>query len=162
MLAGVRALGVTVTCVALRAIAGCGSGSVKKTDYLVRADAICMNAIRATRSIPPPATVGSRRDQLTALAQYLSRLVPVVTSEDTQIRALKRPSGSAQDGAALARYLGALTRSATEYTRLAAAARRRDAAGVADAEASLRATPVASLAAAYGLRACGNAGGTGV
>ena len=49
-----------------------------------------------------------------------------------------------------------------EYRRLAAAAKRGDAQGVASAEAKLQASPVAALAAQYGLHACGTPGGTGV
>jgi hypothetical protein len=86
--------------------------------------------------------------------------VPIVQSEASQIRALKRPSGTAQDKTALERYLGALTKSASSYRDLGDAAKRGDAAGVASAEAALRVNPVASLATAYGLRTCGAAGGT--
>jgi hypothetical protein len=86
----------------------------------------------------------------------------VVQSEARQLRALKRPSGDARDRAALERYLGAEAQSASTYRELAAAANGADAHGVASAEAALRASPVASLAAGYGLRVCGSAGSTSV
>ena len=142
-------------------LAGCGS-SYKKSDFVARADAICVNAVRATRSIAPPAAGGTRSQQLSALARYLDKVVPVVESEASQIKALKRPGGSAADHAALDRYLAALAQSAVGYRRLATSARQGDTQGVASAQAALRASPVASLATAYGLRSCGNAGGTGV
>jgi hypothetical protein len=142
-------------------LAGCG-GSYKKSDFVARANGICVNAVRATRSIAPPAAGGTTRQQQAALAQYLDKLVPVVQSEATQIKALKRPPGSAADHAALDRYLTALARSATDYQRLATAAHQGDVQAVAGAQAALRANPVAALATAYGLSSCGNATGTGV
>jgi hypothetical protein len=161
MLGRVRALVMTLIAAALACLAGCGGGgSVKKSDYVVRADAICTNAVRATRSLRPPATVGTQQQQLESLSQYLGKLVPIVQSEASQIQALKRPSGTAQDKAALDRYLGALAKTASSYKDLADAAKRGDASGVASAEATLRVNPVASLATAFGLRTCSAAGGT--
>jgi hypothetical protein len=161
ILGRVRPLTLTLAVAVLGLLAGCGGeGPVKKGDYIVRADAICNNAVRATRSIRPPTTVGTQQQRLDALSQYLGKLVPIVQSEASQISALKRPSGTAQDKAALDHYLGALTNSASDYRDLAAAAKRGDAQGVSAAEAALRASPIASLAATYGLRACGNAGST--
>jgi hypothetical protein len=162
MLAAVPARRLTCCLVVLAAtLAGCGSSN-KKSDFVARADAICVNAVRAVRSITPPATVGSGPQRLRALALYLGKLAPVVQSEASQIRALKRPSGSAAERAALDRYVGALARFASDYKQLAAAANRGDAAAVASGEAALRASPVAALATAYGLRSCGNAGTTAV
>ncbi len=155
-----RALQATVAVLSAASLAGCGGGSVKKSDFIVRAEAICTNIVRATRSITPPSAVGTKRQQLDSLAYYLGRLAPIVQSEAAQLHALKRPSGTAGENAALARYLGALARSASDYRRLADAARQGDATAVAGAEAALRENPVASLATAYGLRACGNAGAT--
>jgi hypothetical protein len=161
MLGRVRVLTFVAVSAALAVVAGCASSSIKKSDYIARADAICTNAVRATRSIAPPAAGDTRQQQLSSLSAYLGILVPIVNTEASQIRALKRPSGTAQDKAALERYLGALAKSASDYRNLADAAKRGDAAAVASAEAALRRNPVSALATSYGLRACGVAGGTG-
>lgn len=137
-------------------IAGCG-GAYTKSDFIARADAICATAVRETRSAAPPQT---GPQQLSALAQYLAEILPVVQSEVSQIRALKRPSGDTRDGVALSRYLQASARDVGYYRALAAAAKRGDAQGVASDEAALRASPVTSLAASYGLRSCGTPGAT--
>jgi len=142
-------------------LAACG-GSYTKRDFIARADAICTSTLRETRSIAPPSFGGAAGQQLGALAQYLETLVPVVQTEARQLRALQRPPGDARDRAALERYLGAVTQVAAQYEQLAGAAKRGDAQGVASAEAALRASPVASLAASYGLSSCGSAAGTRV
>jgi hypothetical protein len=130
-------------------IAGCG-GSYTKSDFVARADAICASALRQTRSIDPT----------NALGQYVAAVLPIVQSEATQLRALKRPAQDARDKAALSRYLGALAQEVQNYRKLAVAAKRGDGQGVTDAEAALRASPAASLASGYGLRACGTPGAT--
>ncbi len=137
-------------------VAGCGS-TYSKGDFIARADAICATAVRDTRSAASP---HAGPQQLSALAQYLAEIVPVVQSEVSQIRALKRPSEDARDRATLSRYFQAAAQEAGYYQALAAAAKRGDAQGVASAEAALRASPVASLAASYGLRSCGTPGAT--
>ena len=116
--------------------------------------------MRETRSIAAPSFSHAAAQQLTALADYLASVVPIVQSETTQLRALRRPTEDASARATLARYLGALAQAAGDYGELAAAARRGDAQGVASAEAALRASPVASLAASAGLRSCGIPGAT--
>jgi len=121
-------------------VAGCGADT--KGDFVARANAICASTVRETRSIAPPSFTHSKAQQLRALAGYLASVLPVVQSEATQLHALRRPTEVAHDRAALARYLSAVAR------------------GVASAEAALRASPVTSLAAAYGLRSCGSPGAT--
>lgn len=137
-------------------LAGCGS-KYTKSDYVARADGICTNAVRQIRSLNSPGATGGQ--ELRALSQYLAKVLPIVQSEASQIRALKRPSG---DQPLLDRYLSAQAEVVAEYRRLAASAKRGDEQGVASAEAKLQASPVASLAVQYGLHACGTPGGTGV
>jgi hypothetical protein len=137
-------------------LAGCGS-KYTKSDFAARADGICTNAINEIRSLTPPTAASGQ--ELRALSQYLGKLLPIVQSEANQIRALRRPDA---DQATLERYLSAQADVVAEYRRLAAAAKRGDAQGVASAEATLQASPVATLAAQYGLRDCGTPGGTGV
>ncbi len=139
-------------------VAGCGADT--KGDFVARANAICASTVRETRSIAPPSFTHSKAQQLRALAGYLASVLPVVQSEATQLHALRRPTEVAHDRAALARYLSAVTQVLGDYRELAAAAKRGDARGVASAEAALRASPVTSLAAAYGLRSCGSPGAT--
>ena len=81
-------------------------------------------------------------------------------SEADQLRALKRPRGNAHDRAALNAYFAALGEVVAAYRQLEAAARRGDAQTVANVEATLQASPVAGLAASYGLRSCGTPGST--
>jgi hypothetical protein len=150
---GVRRLEAIVVVLLLVAlVAGCGT-KYTKSDFVARADGICTNAVRDIRSLPAPS------GDIRALSRYFGKLLPIVQSEASQIRALKRPSG---DQAPLDRYLSVQAEVVTEYRRLAAAAKRGDAQGVVDAEAKLQASPVATLAAQYGLHDCGTPGGTGV
>ena len=147
---------IVVVCSLAALLAGCGS-KYTKSDFVARADGICTNAVREIRSLNPPSSTSGQ--ELRALSQYLAKLLPIVQSEASQIRALKRPSG---DQATLDRYLSAQAEVVAEYRRLAAAAKLGDAQGVANAEAKLQANPVAALAAQYGLHDCGTPGGTGV
>ena len=152
-----RRLEAIVTVLSLAALlAGCGS-KYTKSDFAARADGICTNAVREIRSLSLPSAAGGQG--LRALSQYLAKALPIVQSEASQIRALKRPSGNQ---AVLDRYLSAQAEVVAEYRRLAAAAKRGDAQGVASAEAKLQSSPVAALAAQYGLHDCGTPGGTGV
>ena len=150
-----RFVAATLAVLTLAALAaGCGSGSYTKRDFVARADAICASTLQQTRAISPPSFSHSAEQQLSALAGYLANVVPHVQSEADQLRALRRPTQDARDRAALARYLGALARAIVDYRELAAAAKRGDAQGVASAETALRSSPVASLAASYGLDSC--------
>jgi hypothetical protein len=137
-----------------------GCGAYTKADFTDSADAICANAVHETRSVVPPAFSGSKGAQLTALSGYLTKVLPIVQSEAAHIRALQRPSEDARDRVLLKRYLTALAQSVSDYRNLAEAASRGHAAGVADAEAALRVSPVTSLAASYGLRSCETPGAT--
>jgi hypothetical protein len=153
----VRRLEAIVAALSLAALlAGCGS-KYTKSDFVARADGICTNAVRDIRSLNSPSATGGH--ELRALSQYLGKVLPIVQSEASQIRSLRRPSG---DDAVLARYLSAQAEVVAEYRRLAAAARRGDEQGVADAEAKLQDNPVAALAAQYGMHDCATPGGTGV
>jgi hypothetical protein len=139
-------------------VAGCGAYT--KADFTASADAICASAIHQTRSIAPPTFSSSRQAQLRALSRYLTKALPVVQSEAAHIRALQRPSEDARYRAVLKRYLTALAQSVSDYRELSVGASRGDAAGVAEAEAALRVSPVTSLATSYGLRSCETPGAT--
>ncbi len=138
-------------------LAGCGGSSYTKSDFIARADGICTSTLRQTRALVPPASTSRPGG---AQAAYLAEVVPLVQSEADQLRALKRPSGNPHDRATLSAYFTALGAVVAAYRQLVAAARRGDAQTVADLEATLRASPVAELAASYGLRSCGAAGST--
>lgn len=137
-----------------------GCGGAPKRDFVARADAICAGALRETRAIAPPTPTGGEAQQLSALSRYLAQVLRVVQKEATQLSALRGSTTEASNRAELARYLGALARIVANYQELVAAAKRGDAQGVANAEAALRASPIASLARAAGLRYCGTAGAT--
>jgi hypothetical protein len=138
-------------------VAGCGGSSYTKSDFIARADAICTDTLRQARALSPPATTSQPGG---ALAAYLGQVVPLVESEANQLRALKRPPDNARDGATLAAYYKALAQIVDNYRQLETAARRGDTQTVTDVEATLRASPVAALAATYGLRSCGTPGST--
>jgi hypothetical protein len=138
-------------------LAGCGSYT--KADFAASANALCANAVRESRALPPPSFAAGAAG-LSALASYLHRLLPIVGRETRQMLALRRPTGKASSRRALSRYLAAVSQAFSDYSALAAAARRGDTEGVTEAEARLRASPVASLAARYGLRSCANPGAT--
>lgn len=157
---GVRLVGGTAGLFAFAALVGGCGGTITKRDFVARADAICATAVRDTRSIAPPGVAPGQQQQLRALGKYLAQLVPIVQSQATQIQALRRPAEDAHDRALLARFLAALAQIVSDYRKLAAAANRGDAPGVSSAEAALRANPVASLAAGYGLSTCGTSGAT--
>ena len=141
---------------------GCGGNTYTKSDFIARANAICTGALRQTRSIPPPSAAQATSGQDAALTAYLDSVVPVLQSEQSQLRALRRPPGNARERATLEHYLTALTQTITNYKQLDVAAKRGDDQAVADAEAALGASQVYSLAASYGLRACGTPGATAV
>lgn len=138
-------------------VAGCGSSGYSKSDFVARADGICTNTLRQTRALAPPASASG-----SSVAAYLGKLVPLVESEADQLRALARPPDSARDRATLTAYFAALGQVVAAYRQLKAAAARGDAQAIADVEATLNASPVASLAASYGLKACGTPGSTSV
>jgi len=140
-------------------LAGCGSYT--KHDFIARADAICTSTVRATRLIAPPSFRHAGAQQLRALAGYTSKVLPLVQAETSQLRGLPRPQGgAAADRSTLKGFLDAFTALVGDYRSLEMAAAKADAPGVARAEAALGVSPVASLAARYGLRSCGTAGAT--
>lgn len=140
-------------------VAGCGASGYTKSDFIARADAICTNTLSQTRALTPPSSTSQPSGDLAA---YLGKLVPLVQSEAGQLRALKRPPENARDGATLTAYYQALAQNVQSYQQLEAAAKRGDTQTVTDGEAALRASPVAALAASYGLRSCGTPGSTSV
>jgi hypothetical protein len=133
-------------------VAACGGSGYTKSDFVARANAICASSLRHTRAIAP----GS------PLPTYLAALVPIVQSEANQLRALRRPPGNARDQASLSSYLASVGQVAQDYRQLQAAAQRGDTQAITNLEAGLRASPVAALAASYGLRSCGTPGSTAV
>jgi len=155
----VRRAGTTVVLTAFAAlVAGCGTYT--QSDFIARADAICASSVRETRSISPPSFGRTAAEQLSALGDYLNRVLPIARSEVSQLRGLKLPKQAAADRATLAAYLVAAGHAVGEYQALAAAAAQGDARGVSSAEAALRASPVAALAAHYGLHSCSAPGAT--
>ncbi len=141
---------IATVVVAAVAVSGCGSAGYTQRDFIVRANAICASALRETRSIAPG----------TALPSYLTAFVPVLESEQSQLRALRRPPATAREGAILRQYFSALSQTVAEYRQLAAAARSGEEQAVTDAEAALSASPVDALATHYGMSACGTPGST--
>jgi hypothetical protein len=139
-------------------LAGCGSYT--KHDFTTQADAICVSAVRQIRALSPPAFAGSAAQRRRALASYLDRAAGLVASETSQLRAIRRPAQDATKRAALARYLAAMTDTVSDYRELAAALQRGDLRAAAAAQSVLATDPVASLAAAYGLRSCATPGAT--
>jgi hypothetical protein len=137
-------------------LAGCGGGGYSKSDFVAQANAICTNTLRQTRTLAPPTSTAESG----AMAAYLGRLVPLVQSEADQLRKLKRPPGDARDRLTLSQYFAALGQVVTAYRAFEAAARSGDSDTIASAEATLRASPVAALATAYGIRSCGTPGAT--
>jgi hypothetical protein len=130
-------------------LAGCGS-AVSKQDVIARGDAICDNALRAVRTVPPPA--GS-----TGAAAYFGRIAPIVVTEATQLRKLPRPPA---DRALLDSYIASAARVAGDYLALAAAARSGNRDALATAGAALRESDAPALAGRYGLRDCATSAGT--
>jgi hypothetical protein len=145
-----RAAGIVVLALVL---GGCG-GAYTKQDFIKSADAICASAVRATRALRPPASA-----QPAAYARWLARLLPILKSEDKQILALKRPQANS---ALLRRYLAALNGSVSEFKELERvfASETETPQDLGQVNKALRSNPVATLAARYGMRSCGNPGAT--
>ncbi len=139
-------------------LAGCGS-TYTKQDFVAQADGICASALRELRSVAAQSqpTAGSAQQ-----AAYFASVARVVKSEAAELHALPRPHDDAGDGATRRSYVDSVAQVAAEFSALAAAARTGDAGGLAAAEAALRASPVDSLAARYGLHDCATAGTTAV
>ncbi|HYB31273.1 MAG TPA: hypothetical protein VEF89_32080 [Solirubrobacteraceae bacterium] len=133
-------------------VAGCGGSGYTRQDFVTRADAICAGALRQARSITPG----------TALPAYLADYVPVLESEASQLRALRRPPDTAHERTVLEQYFAALQQTVAEYRQLAAAAKSGDRQALSNAEAALGASQVYSLATSYGLTSCGTPGSTAV
>jgi hypothetical protein len=142
----------TVAVLGLAVLVGCGSYT--KHDFIARADAICASTVRQTRLIPPPSFTNVPAQRLRALAGYVAQVLPLVRTEATQLRSLRKPSQSAAERASLTSFLAAFAAVVGDYQNLVTATSAGDSAGVARAEASLTASPVAALAARYGLRSC--------
>jgi hypothetical protein len=139
-------------------LAGCGS-TYTKQDFIARADAICASTLRELRSV---AAQGQPAGSAAQQAGYLAAVARVVQSEASAVRSLPRPSETAGARVALSRYLDSLAQVAADFRALANAARRGDQGALANAEAALRASPVDSLAARYGLHDCATASTTAV
>jgi hypothetical protein len=135
------------------ALSSCGTSAPTKQDVIARGNAICENALRAVRAIPPPRSATSQAD----LGTYLQQVLPVVDKEVAALRALPRP---ALDEALLNQFDAAVKNSGAEYHALAAAVRSRDQAALAQAGARLRVNPAAALAKRYGLDGCAASTGT--
>ncbi|HEU0318624.1 MAG TPA: hypothetical protein VFR49_14910 [Solirubrobacteraceae bacterium] len=148
----------TAGLLAVAVLAGCGSYT--QHDFIARADAICASTVRQTRLIAPPSFTRAPAERLHALAGYVAQVLPLVRAEVTELRGVRQPTEGGADRATLQSFLAAFTQVVAGYQSLATAAAAGDAAGVARAEASLSASPVAALAARYGLRSCGTPGGT--
>ena len=144
---------LAAVCIAATA---CGGHTATKQDVIARANGICISALRAVRSVPPPAGASGSP---AALAAYLQKVVPIVQKEADDTRALPRP---AQDRAVLDRYVAAVTASASQYRALAAAAKNGNTAAVSQGLAALRASHLPALATRYGLNRCSVSAGTGV
>ncbi|HTU97060.1 MAG TPA: hypothetical protein VMF14_14535 [Solirubrobacteraceae bacterium] len=148
--------GAAAALVGCLAVTACGGHTATKQDVVARANGICINTLRAARSVPPPAGgAGSPA----ALAAYLQKVVPIVEKEASDTRALPRP---AQDRAVLDRYVAAVSADASQYRALARAAKNDDLAAISHGLAALRASQVPALAARYGLTRCSASAGSGV
>jgi hypothetical protein len=153
---GRRLLMIAAAGAACSLLAACGGTQVTKSDVVARGNAICAGALRDMRAVPAPAgTSGS----LAALSAYERQVAPIVEREAKAIQALPKPS---EERALLERYMAAVARDAAQYRVLAGAAQAGDAAGVAQALATLRQSGAASLAGQYGLTQCAAPGSTAV
>ncbi|HEX3689976.1 MAG TPA: hypothetical protein VHV28_09765 [Solirubrobacteraceae bacterium] len=150
-----RRLAGALIAVACLAATACGGHTVTKKDVIARANGICINALRAVRSTPPPAGAAGSP---TALAGYLRKVLPIIEKQASDTRALPRPS---EDRNLLDRYIAAVTASTNEYRSLAADAGKGDRAAVSRDLAALRGSPAPTLAARYGLTRCNASAGTG-
>ncbi|HEX6391103.1 MAG TPA: hypothetical protein VFZ89_16705 [Solirubrobacteraceae bacterium] len=89
-------MNVRVTCILLAAalgLAACGgdddSGGLSKTDLATKADAICKEATTAARQLKVPPDFAQPNSNSVALAEYLSKLVPITSKQAADLAALK-------------------------------------------------------------------------
>jgi hypothetical protein len=140
----------TTALLAVTAAVVAGCGSYTKKDYVSQADGICIAALHRFRTLPARGGVAS----------YLRSALPILSGEIRQLRSLRRPAQSARSRAAQERWLAALSRSGDLFATLARVAAAGDLRGVSSTERMLAGEPVAALAAAYGVGACGTPGPT--
>jgi hypothetical protein len=140
-------------------LGACGS-TYTKGDYVHQADAICAATLRELRALAPPSFTGTNAQHRLALTAYTERALRIVENERRQLRSLPRPSQPNRQAARLQDYLRALDRAVGDYRSLSSAERAGDTEAAAGATSALAASPIASLAAAYGLRSCASAGAT--
>jgi hypothetical protein len=150
-----RPAAIAVTTSALLVAACGGAGAVTHRDDVVRADAICAAALRRVGAVPAPAGSGP-----SALAPYLDRVLPILRAQDVALHRLHRPAQGHALGARRVVWLQAEGAAVAAYASLDHAAHRGDAGALASAEAALRDSPVAALAARYGLSDCAHARST--
>ncbi len=142
------------------ALLAAACGSYTKADFTARADAICASSLRQLRSLAPPSFGSGEVQQRLSLDAYLERALPIVSSEASALRALRRPPGDPHQRAELDRYMQALARNVADYRQLARAAAAGDVSALVRAEHALERDDVDSLAAAYGILSCGAPGAT--
>jgi hypothetical protein len=147
---------VALACLLAVVLSACGGSSATKQDVIARGNAICTDTLRAVRIAGNARGTGTSASGA-ALDAYVQRVVPIVEKEVAQLRKLPRPSANR---ALLDRYLAAVATAGRQYRWLAAAARRHDQAGVAEALGALRANPAPALARQYGLAQCAASAGT--
>src|SRR5262249_26032464 len=135
-----------VIVLAAAALAGCGGKTATKKDVIAQANGICTRTLRDVRSVPPPAGA-----DMASLSAYLKRVVPIVDSEVTRMKALPRPD---EDRALLAQSGGGAAKSGQDSRALAAAAGQGDQAAVAAKLNVLAASPAPGLARRYGMAQC--------
>jgi hypothetical protein len=126
-----------------------------KAKYIVTADAICRPANGPVSAIVKPTSYPE-------LATAAGTVATTSTSQLTQLRALKRPSGA--DGKALDPTFTAFTATQVAAQKLADAATKHDDAAAIAATKELRAqfTDAASQSKTYGFTACGGGMQAGV
>ncbi len=143
------AVAVVVTC------AACGHGSapapLPKAAWIARADGICAGAQTSIKALGSPT-------DLAAVATYGNRVGDILDREVAAIRALPAPAG---DAATIDRMLTEAHRGVDVARELARIAATGDGAAVQEYAAKSQAATAEArrLAAAYGLRVCGQATG---
>lgn len=152
--ARVWGVGVFAAAFVALGVAGCG-GSYTKKDYVGAADGICLRTLHELRSID---TQGATSTQL--LARYLRKALPVIKSQEHQLRKLKLPAGKPRQRAELRRFLMAVSQQTAEFAALSTVTQSGNTTRITSVLTSLQSIPVTATAEKYGFKDCGQSAAT--
>ncbi len=129
-----------------------GSKSILKNAYLAKGEALCRSNMRQAAALPQPGS------SLASLGRYGERYLPLLNQLIADFKALPVPPG---DEAAVGAIVADMDAAVPKFQELVAAAKANNAraVGAVATDLDVATTQVDAKLDAYGLKACGSAGG---